>query len=94
MYYQLSQTKSKVLIFHYDNINIALAAGTRAGIDKNNMFVFGDKAIKGVKPFQKVLINVREAILEDLTHEQCKKRTALLCFSSGTGGKSKGVLTT
>ncbi|KAG2212406.1 hypothetical protein INT47_001767 [Mucor saturninus] len=94
LYYQLSETESKVLIFHHDNADIALAAGTRAGIDRKNMFVFGDQAIKGVQPFRSMLLNVREAVLEDLTLKQCKNRIALLCFSSGTGGNSKGVMTT
>lgn len=94
LHYQLSLTKAKVLICHEDNIKVALAASSQAGIDKMNIFVFGNKDVDGVHPFQKVLIGKREATLEALTPKQCKETIALLAFSSGTSGRSKGVLTT
>ncbi|KAI7869822.1 uncharacterized protein EV154DRAFT_474357 [Mucor mucedo] len=94
LHYQLSQTKAKVLICHEDNIKVALAAGSQAGLNKTNIFVFGDKMVDNIHPFQSVLIGEREAVLEDLTPEQCKETIALLCFSSGTSGRSKGVMTT
>lgn len=95
LYYQLSLTKAKVLICHRENIETALVAGARAGIDKANMFVFGDQEVKGIQPFQKVLIGgEREVTLEELTYEQYQEKIAWLCFSSGTSGRSKGVMTT
>lgn len=94
LYYQLDQTKAKVMICHESNIETALAAGLRAGIERKNFFIFGDKVVQGIQPFEKALIRKREAVLEELTYEQAKERVAILCFSSGTSGKSKGVMTT
>lgn len=57
--------------------------------------MFGDQVVQGILPFEKALIqNRRQAVLEELSFEEAKERVALLCFSSGTSGKSKGVMTT
>jgi 4-coumarate--CoA ligase len=87
-------TKAKVLICHEENLETALISGARAGVEKKNIFLFGDKAINGVQPFQSALIRDRKAVPEELTHKQAKEKVAYLCFSSGTTGKSKGVMTT
>lgn len=92
--YQLEQTKAKVIICHEENLETALIAGARAGVQKKNIFIFGDKAVNGVQPFQTALIRERKAVPEDITHEQAKEKVAYLCFSSGTTGRSKGVMTT
>lgn len=92
--YQLEQTKAKVMICHEENLETALTAAARTGIQKKNIFIFGDKAVNGVQPFQTALIRDREAVPEDITHEQAKEKVAYLCFSSGTTGRSKGVMTT
>ncbi|KAG2191273.1 hypothetical protein INT47_003064 [Mucor saturninus] len=94
LYYQLDQTKAKVLICHASNLKTALIAGLRAGIQKSNFFVFGNEVVQGVRPFETALLGHREAVLEELSFEQAKERVALLCFSSGTSGRSKGVMTT
>ncbi|KAI7890282.1 uncharacterized protein EV154DRAFT_603277 [Mucor mucedo] len=94
LYYQLDQTKAKVLICHASNLKTALIAGLRAGIQKSNFFVFGNEVVQGVRPFEAALLGHREAVLEELSFEQAKERVALLCFSSGTSGRSKGVMTT
>lgn len=92
--YQLEMTKAKVLICHEENLDTALKAAERVGILKKNMFIFGDKAVNGIQPFQTALIRQRKAVPAELTHEQAKDKVAYLCFSSGTTGKSKGVMTT
>jgi long-subunit acyl-CoA synthetase (AMP-forming) len=50
--------------------------------------------VDNIQPFTKALILKRKVDLEELTYEQYKTKTAYLCFSSGTTGKSKGVMTT
>jgi hypothetical protein len=57
-----------------------LVAGLRASIQEKNDFIFGDKVIQGIRPFQKALIRERKAVLEELTYKQAKER--LLCFVS------------
>ncbi|KAG1151952.1 hypothetical protein G6F37_000718 [Rhizopus arrhizus] len=92
--HQLEQSKAKVLICHECNIDTALAASKQTHIHKENIFVFGDKPIKGIQPFQTALIRQRKANLIDLTYEEAKQKVAYICFSSGTTGTSKGVMTT
>ncbi|KAG0769821.1 hypothetical protein G6F61_000713 [Rhizopus arrhizus] len=92
--YQLEQTNAKVIICHEENLDTALAAAQKVNIPKKNIFIFGDKPIKGVQPFQTALIKQRKATLVDLSYKETKEKVAYLCFSSGTTGKSKGVMTT
>lgn len=87
-------TNAKVLICHQNNVETALQASERAGILRKNIFVFGEKTIKGIQPFQTALIRTRKAIPEELTYEQAKNKVAFLCYSSGTTGKSKGAMIT
>ncbi len=54
--YQLEQTNAKVIICHEENLDTALAAAQKVNIPKKNIFIFGDKPIKGVQPFQTALI--------------------------------------
>lgn len=82
------------MICHEENLDIALTACASSGILRKNIFIFGDKAINGVQPFATALMRARKAVPEELTHEQAKEKVAYLCFSSGTTGKSKGVMTT
>lgn len=92
--HQLIQAKVKVIICQEDNIEVALEAGARAGIQANNVFTFGENQVKDIKPFKTALIRDRQVILEELSFEQTKEKVAVLCFSSGTTGRSKGVMTT
>ncbi|KAI8391664.1 uncharacterized protein BYT42DRAFT_557645 [Radiomyces spectabilis] len=92
--YQLQETNAKVLIAHEENIDNALASAKNAGIDPSNVFVFGDRSIKGVRPFSTTLLGTRKAQIVKYTPEEAKETVAYLCFSSGTTGRSKGVMTT
>lgn len=87
-------TKAKVIICHEENLETALIAGARVGVPKKNILIFGDKAVSGVQPFQTALIRDRKAVPQELTYEEAKEKVAYLCFSSGTTGRSKGVMTT
>ncbi|KAI8362831.1 hypothetical protein BD560DRAFT_484036 [Blakeslea trispora] len=92
--YQLEMTKAKVLIAHPSNLSNALAAAKLVGLDKSNVFLFDTKTVDGVLPYTQVFLNERRAQPVKLTPEQARDTVAYLCFSSGTTGKSKGVMTT
>jgi len=92
--YQLEMSRAKVIICHEENVKTALKAADRVGISKKNVFVFGMSNIDDTQPFQKVLLAARRAVPDALTYQEAKDKVAYLCFSSGTTGKSKGVMTT
>ncbi|CEJ03052.1 hypothetical protein RMCBS344292_17043 [Rhizopus microsporus] len=92
--YQMEAIKAKILLTHESNINTALEAAQQVGLPKSNILLFGDKAIDGVLTYKQVLLGSRHVVLQDLTPEETKDAVACLCFSSGTTGKSKGVMTT
>ncbi|KAI9491176.1 hypothetical protein BDB00DRAFT_834134 [Zychaea mexicana] len=91
--HQLSLTEAKVLIAHPENIDTAIEAADQVGLPRDRIFVFGYKAVKGCLPFL-ALMGSRRAELVHLTPEESKQLPAYLCFSSGTTGPSKGVITT
>lgn len=93
--YQLEMTNAKIIIAHSSNVESALAAADLVGLPKSNVFVFGDKAVNGCLPYKQVfLTSERKASIIKMTAQEAKDTVAFLCFSSGTTGKSKGVMTT
>lgn len=92
--HQLEQTKAKVMIAHPENIDRALQAAAQVNLPKQNVFIFGDKPVKGLQPFKTALMGTRRAEICYLSPAESKDVTAYLCFSSGTTGPSKGVMTT
>ncbi|CDH52778.1 phenylacetyl-ligase [Lichtheimia corymbifera JMRC:FSU:9682] len=91
--HQLTLTKAKVIIGHPDNIDRVLAAASQAGVPQPHIFVLGSHEIKGCQSFR-VLLGKRRGEITKLTAEESKTTPAYLCFSSGTTGQSKGVITT
>ncbi|CAO3652439.1 unnamed protein product [Mucor hiemalis] len=93
--YQLEMTKARIIVAHPTNVESALAAADLVGLPKSNVFVFGDKAVSGCLPYKQVfLTSERKASIIKMTAEEANDTVAFLCFSSGTTGKSKGVMTT
>ncbi|KAF7725935.1 hypothetical protein EC973_009172 [Apophysomyces ossiformis] len=92
--HQLEDVNAKILIAHPLNLDSALTAAKMVGLSKDRVFIFGDKTLKGVRPYTDVFLGQREAIPVEWTKEETKERVAYLCFSSGTTGRSKGVMTT
>lgn len=92
--YQLEMTRAKVVIAHESNVQVAIEAAGTVGIPKSNIFVFGEQVVRGILPYTQVLLSNRRAIIEELSSEDADNRVAYLCFSSGTTGRSKGVMTT
>ncbi|KAI7863085.1 hypothetical protein BDF14DRAFT_1847711 [Spinellus fusiger] len=85
---------AKVLITHKDNIDTALKVAQISGVPLKNVFIFGDVAVKNIQPYTKRLLVNRKAAIVDLEGDESKNTTAFICFSSGTSGKSKGVMST
>ncbi|KAG0167571.1 hypothetical protein DFQ28_004589 [Apophysomyces sp. BC1034] len=91
--YQLSETKAKVLVAHQTNIETALEAAKSVGLPPSHVFVFGGSVVKGIRPYSELLVQ-RLAVPVEYNYEEAKDTVAILCFSSGTTGRSKGVMTT
>ncbi|CAO3588900.1 unnamed protein product [Absidia cylindrospora] len=90
--HQLQVSDAKILIAHPENIQVALEAAQVVGMPKRNLLVLGTTSMHGVLPFT-VLLQARRATVAPLTAEEAQSRPCYLCFSSGTTGKAKGVMT-
>ncbi|KAI9272043.1 hypothetical protein EDC94DRAFT_644776 [Helicostylum pulchrum] len=92
--YQLEKTNAKILIVHEANVEMAVKAADMVGLSRSRVFVFGKNQVQGIAPWSQVFMGERRATLITLTAQEAKEVVAYLCFSSGTTGKSKGVMTT
>ncbi|KAI8875815.1 acetyl-CoA synthetase-like protein [Backusella circina FSU 941] len=92
--YQLEMTKAKILIAHSTNVEFALKAAELVGLSISNIFIFGDEVVNGILPYKLGLLSDRHAGPVEISPEESESTVAYLCFSSGTTGKSKGVMTT
>ncbi|KAG2235180.1 hypothetical protein BDF21DRAFT_456100 [Thamnidium elegans] len=92
--YQLQMTSAKILIAHETNVEIAVKAADMVGLSRSRIFVFGKNQVQGIDPWFQVFMGERRATLISLTAQEAKETVVYLCFSSGTTGKSKGVMTT
>ncbi|KAI9272041.1 hypothetical protein EDC94DRAFT_644774 [Helicostylum pulchrum] len=73
---------------------MSLKAADMVGLSRSRVFVFGKNQVQGIAPWSQVFMGERRAALITLTAQEAKEAVAYLCFSSGTTGKSKGVMTT
>ncbi|KAF0536459.1 acetyl-CoA synthetase-like protein [Gigaspora margarita] len=89
--YQLIDSGASVLIVHPEILEAAIEASIDAKIPASRVLLFGDKEIKGYKPFSSVLINDHDIEPIYYTPEEAKSTTAYLFYSSGTTGKRKGI---
>ncbi|KAF0554944.1 acetyl-CoA synthetase-like protein [Gigaspora margarita] len=89
--YQLTNSGASVLIVHPEFIETGIEASIEAKIPTSRVLLFGDKEIKGYKPYRSILIGDREIEPVFYTPEETKITTAYLPYSSGTTGKQKGV---
>ncbi|CAM0141004.1 unnamed protein product [Umbelopsis sp. WA50703] len=90
--YQLQQAGAKYIVTSEENLRSALDAAQRVGIPKKNIFLFGQKTVDDVLPYTQAILADEECPAEEYNFEQAKATTAYLCFSSGTTGRSKGVM--
>ncbi|RIB25066.1 hypothetical protein C2G38_2166869 [Gigaspora rosea] len=87
--YQLNDSGASVLIVHPEILEVAIEASINTKIPASRVLLFGDKEIKGYKPYRSVLINDREIEPIYYTPEEAKSTTAYLICSSGTTGTPK-----
>ena len=71
----------------------ALEAAKNCEFPLSKIFLFGGKEINGIRPYAD-LLGDREAEPVVFTKKELKEQPAFLCYSSGTTGLQKGVMTT
>ncbi|CAG8760344.1 8062_t:CDS:2, partial [Racocetra persica] len=89
--YHLTDSGASVLIVHPEYLEVAIEASINAKIPTFGVLLFGDKEIKGYKPYRSILICDREIEPINYTPEEAKSTTAYIVYTSGTTGKPKGV---
>lgn len=81
-------SKSKYIIAHPINIDVALQAAKAVGIPESNVWSICDDPKGRVDNWRKVVVNgPKEADPVKFTVEESKSTLAYICFSSGTTGK-------
>eukprot|EP00842_Homolaphlyctis_polyrhiza_P006392 jgi/Hompol1/6754/HPOL_002337-RA len=91
--YQLKDANASVLVVGHENIVIGKAAAEIAGIPSNRIFVINPEDIDGVQNVYDIY--AAESLPKvELTEQELAEMPAYLTYSSGTTGRSKGVITT
>ncbi|KAG2217938.1 hypothetical protein INT45_004065, partial [Circinella minor] len=93
--YQLQVGEAKVLIAHPSNLDKALEAAALAGIPASNVFSIVPDLQKRASLWLDDFIDFKQPPLSPvkMTHEESVNTVGYLCFSGGTIGRSKGVMT-
>ena len=93
--YQLQVGEAKVLIAHPSSLDRALEAAALAGIPASNVFSIVSDPQKRASLWLDAFINFKQPPLSPvkMTHEESVNTVGYLCFSGGTTGRSKGVMT-
>lgn len=87
-------TRAKLLVAHPSNLDIALKAAQRVGIAPYAVLSMVKDPQQRVAFWMNVLVDTSGPSPAPirLSHKESRETTAYLCFSSGTTGKSKGVM--
>lgn len=91
--HQVSLSEAKVIICAPTNVDIALETAAKCGLPLSHLFVFGEEAIQGVQPCTKALMSGRH-LAAPVPITRPSEQASYMCFSSGTTGLSKGVIST
>ncbi|KAF1807348.1 hypothetical protein V8B55DRAFT_1349107 [Mucor lusitanicus] len=89
--HQVHKAQAKAIVTVPELLPVLLKVAAKNNIPQNKIFLFGDRAVDGVRPFsaiaskQVVQIPLQGVDSQDL---------AFICFSSGTTGVAKGVMLT
>ncbi|KAI9493746.1 hypothetical protein BDB00DRAFT_871993 [Zychaea mexicana] len=92
---QLTVGEAKILIAHPVNLETALDAAAAVGMPRSHVFSIVPDPKQRVRYYRDVLVDHLQPELPPIkmTHEESINTVAYLCFSSGTTGRSKGVMT-
>ncbi|KAI8141384.1 hypothetical protein BJV82DRAFT_580395 [Fennellomyces sp. T-0311] len=92
---QLNVSGAKILIAHPKNLDTALDAAAAVGMPRSHVFSVIRDPQQRVPYYRDVFIDFSQPELPPIkmTHEESVNTVGYLCFSSGTTGKSKGVMT-
>ncbi|KAG0199453.1 putative fatty-acid--CoA ligase FadD10 [Mortierella sp. GBA30] len=94
--YQLEDSGASVIVANAELLPVAIEAAKRVGIPNDKIFLYGDNEVNGYKPYSSTYPpeNTPESQLAqvvNLNGQPALETTALICYSSGTTGRSKGV---
>ncbi|KAF9949044.1 putative fatty-acid--CoA ligase FadD10 [Mortierella alpina] len=94
--YQLEDSGASVIVANAELLPIAIEAAKRVGIPNNRIFLYGDVEVNGFKPYTSTFPpedtpESQLAQVVNMNGQPALETTALICYSSGTTGKSKGV---
>ncbi|ORZ19088.1 hypothetical protein BCR41DRAFT_351515 [Lobosporangium transversale] len=94
--FQLKDSDASVIVTHPELLPVAIEGAKKVGLPLSKVFLYGNKEVDGFKPYSATFPpeNIAEDLLapvEDLNGQAAIETTALICYSSGTTGKSKGV---
>lgn len=94
--YQLQDSGASVIVTHPELLPIALEGARKVGLPVEKIFLFGDKQVGGHRPYSALMPPVdtpesQLAPIVPLNGQAAIDTTCLICYSSGTTGRSKGV---
>ncbi|KAL2915984.1 hypothetical protein HK105_204408 [Polyrhizophydium stewartii] len=92
--YQLSDSGASVLVVAAEFVANGRAAARKAGLDEKRIFVLAPQAVDGLESVFTLLRSDGPLRPVKFTADELANRAAYLCYSSGTTGRSKGVMTT
>ncbi|KAG0291327.1 putative fatty-acid--CoA ligase FadD10 [Dissophora globulifera] len=94
--HQLEDSGASVIVTHPELLATAIEGAKKVGLPLDRILLYGDKEVSGFKPYSSTFPpegtpeNQLVPIL-NLNGQPASDTTALICYSSGTTGKSKGV---
>ncbi|KAF9914548.1 hypothetical protein BX616_008065 [Lobosporangium transversale] len=94
--FQLKDSDASVIVTHPELLPVAIEGAKKVGLPLSKVFLYGNKEVDGFKPYSATFPpeNIAEDLLapvEDLNGQAAIESIAVICYSSGTTGKSKGV---
>ncbi|KAF8975481.1 putative fatty-acid--CoA ligase FadD10 [Entomortierella lignicola] len=94
--FQLQDSGASIIITHPELLKTAIEAAKLSDIPTSSIYLFGSMQVEGFKPYTSTFPpeDTPENLLapvQNLNGQPALDSTALICYSSGTTGRSKGV---
>lgn len=95
--YQLKDAGATAMIVHPELLATAVEGAKVVGIPREKIFLYGQEMIEGFRPYTSLMPSLEQSTesqlvpVMEMNEHQAKSLTALICYSSGTTGRSKGV---